>query len=256
MSARWLAPRGKRRGPSRAETADTRPRPSGGVFPTKGRRMQPRKALWTSLALSLALVSGSSLGFPSVSAAGTPVDERYVLIHAAQEKAAREDAAEAAGAQAQVAPEAAPAAPPLRAAEIDERYAVLHRADDLDVATTGSIGARNLGGFRAKVDAGTIWVRESAPTRCLPGDLRQVVAEVAERFGEVRIMSTHRTPRHNRRVGGARGSLHLDCRAIDFRVAGSARAVMSFLRENPAVGGLKRYRNGIIHIDNGERRSW
>jgi uncharacterized protein YcbK (DUF882 family) len=31
---------------------------------------------------------------------------------------------------------------------------------------------------------------------------------------------------------------------------------MAYLRASPQVGGLKIYRNGIIHIDNGERRSW
>jgi hypothetical protein len=31
---------------------------------------------------------------------------------------------------------------------------------------------------------------------------------------------------------------------------------MAYLRSRPEVGGLKVYRNGIIHIDNGERRRW
>jgi hypothetical protein len=31
---------------------------------------------------------------------------------------------------------------------------------------------------------------------------------------------------------------------------------MAFLRARPDVGGLKVYRNGIIHIDNGSRRTW
>ena len=31
---------------------------------------------------------------------------------------------------------------------------------------------------------------------------------------------------------------------------------MAYLRSRPEVGGLKMYRTGIIHIDNGERRTW
>lgn len=150
----------------------------------------------------------------------------------------------------------------LKPPEAYEEDAAAAAAAAPDVDVTGSIPTslqsalpRSLDGFRAHVEAGAIRVRESAPTRCLPGDLTRVVAEVAERFGEVRIMSTHRSAGHNRRAGGASRSMHLDCRAIDFRVAGG-RGVMAFLRDHPDVGGLKMYRSGLIHIDNGERRSW
>ncbi|MFN3686791.1 YcbK family protein [Salinarimonas sp.] len=174
--------------------------------------------------------------------------------------AAAPAAAPAPAAASAPAPAAAEAAPPPIPGDVDQRFALMRDAAELDVETTGSIGAAaaapTLTGFRAKVDAGTIWVRDSAPTRCLPGDLRGGVAEIATHFGEVRIMSTHRSPGHNRRAGGARRSLHLECRAIDFRVASRAGEVMAFLRDHPAVGGLKRYRNGIIHIDNGEPRRW
>lgn len=219
------------------------------------------------LALTLAFPA-SFLAFPTP--AGAEIDQRYAIFHADAEEAREETAPTEAPTAAAPAPSPAPspaaapaaqaAAPPPIPGEVDQRFALMRDAAELDVETTGSIGAAaaapTLGGFRAKVDAGTIWVRDSAPTRCLPGDLRRVVAEVATHFGEVRIMSTHRSPAHNRRAGGARRSLHLECRAIDFRVASRAGEVMAFLREHPAVGGLKRYRNGIIHIDNGEPRRW
>ncbi|MGP9820532.1 YcbK family protein [Salinarimonas sp. NSM] len=149
----------------------------------------------------------------------------------------------------------APAAPATGDGGLTNVYATLKPGQDLDVETTGSI-ARAQPAFATQVERGAIWVRARTPTQCLPGDLTRVVAEVAERFGEVRIMSTHRTRGHNRRAGGAPRSMHLACRAVDFRVAGSSRAVMAYLRDHPAVGGLKRYRSGLIHIDNGDRRSW
>ncbi|MCC5978235.1 MAG: DUF882 domain-containing protein [Salinarimonas sp.] len=123
-------------------------------------------------------------------------------------------------------------------------------------ALFGGGGGRNLSGFRQYVNAGAIVVRESAPTECLPGDLKGVLAEVAEEFGPVSVQSTHRSQQRNRRAGGAPQSLHLDCRAIDFRVDARGREVMAFLRDHSDVGGLKMYRNGIIHIDNGARRTW
>jgi len=126
-----------------------------------------------------------------------------------------------------------------------------------DPGTTGSLpNARTLSGFSSLVSRGTITLRASAPTNCVPGDLREVVASVAAKFGPVSVESTHRSRGRNWRAGGARQSLHLSCRAIDFRVRARTRGVMAYLRAHPQVGGLKMYRNGIIHIDNGQRRSW
>lgn len=148
---------------------------------------------------------------------------------------------------------------PLPSAE----YASLPSNDRVsDPAATGSLpstsrlGARSLSGFHNHIAKGTIALRETTPTSCLPGDLRQVIADVAARFGPVSIQSTHRSTSRNRRVGGARHSLHLSCRAVDFRIRTQTRSVMAYLHSRPEVGGLKIYRNGIIHIDNGSRRSW
>lgn len=140
------------------------------------------------------------------------------------------------------------------------QYASLPSTDRAkDPSATGSLpeaARRNLTGFYAHVQQGSITLRASAPTNCLPGDLREVVATVAAKFGPVSVESTHRSSGRNWRAGGARQSLHLSCRAIDFRVRTRVRGVMAYLRSHPEVGGLKVYRNGIIHIDNGTRRSW
>ncbi len=147
-------------------------------------------------------------------------------------------------------------------------YASLPSNDKInETSTTGSLpnsnqlnsnqlGAKTLSGFASLVAQGSITIRASAPTNCLPGDLREVVADVASKFGPVSVESTHRSSSRNWRAGGARKSLHLSCRAIDFRVRTRTRGVMAYLRDRAEVGGLKIYRNGIIHIDNGSRRSW
>ncbi len=141
------------------------------------------------------------------------------------------------------------------------RYASLP-ADGAESIETGSLpdaartGARTFSGFAAAVERGSILLRDSTPTRCLPGSLTAVLADLSARFGTVSVQSTHRSSGHNRRAGGARQSLHLSCRAIDFRIKSRAQGVMAYLRSRPEVGGLKVYRNGIIHIDNGQRRTW
>jgi uncharacterized protein YcbK (DUF882 family) len=95
-----------------------------------------------------------------------------------------------------------------------------------------------------------------APANCVPGSLKSVLNQVAARFGPITVNSTARSRAKNRKVGGRSKSYHLGCRAVDFRVHGSNKGVMRFLAANGKVGGLKRYRSGFYHIDNGPRRSW
>jgi Uncharacterized protein conserved in bacteria len=132
------------------------------------------------------------------------------------------------------------------------------RMKDADVTgslpRTGADPAAPL--FSGSVANGRIVLRKGAPTGCLPAALREVVADLSVRFGTVSIESTHRSAGRNRRAGGAGHSLHLACRAMDLRIHNRQRGVMAYLRSRPEIGGLKIYRNGIIHIDNGSRRSW
>lgn len=99
-------------------------------------------------------------------------------------------------------------------------------------------------------------IRWLASAGCLASSLRSVLEQVAANFGPLRVNSTCRSRRHNARVGGARHSYHLSGHAVDFRISGSARGVVAFLRRNGAVGGLKHYGHGLFHIDTGPRRSW
>jgi hypothetical protein len=229
-------------------------------------------------ALVLAALLLATPGLAQEVAAQDGLANVYATIKPPEDAEAADEAADAAddAAAAEPAEVQAPAPMPSGDGGLANVYATLKPAErleedleeggsasqarrEIDVDTTGALPAslpRTLGGFAAKVEAGAIWVRASAPTRCLPGDLTKVVSQVAERFGAVRIMSTHRTKRHNRRAGGAARSMHLSCRAIDFRVAARGRDVMAYLRDHPAVGGLKMYRSGLIHIDDGEPRSW
>lgn len=94
------------------------------------------------------------------------------------------------------------------------------------------------------------------PERCLPKDLLAVIYDVADTFGAVKMVSTHRSLPHNLRVGGAPRSFHLECRAIDFVVAGRTSGLESYLRSRAEIGGLKRYPLGFFHIDNGPVRTW
>ena len=95
-------------------------------------------------------------------------------------------------------------------------------------------------------------IRWVANANCLAPSLRGAIAHVAANFGSVRVSSTCRSHKHNRRVGGARKSYHLSGSAADFRIFGNVRATYAYLRS--AVGGLKHYGGGLFHIDTGPRR--
>ncbi len=94
------------------------------------------------------------------------------------------------------------------------------------------------------------------PWDCVPGRLKAVLGQVARKYGRVTINSTHRSRVYNRKIGGKRGSYHLKCQAVDFRVHGSTKGLTGFLARHDLVGGYKRYSSGFYHIDTGPKRTW
>jgi uncharacterized protein YcbK (DUF882 family) len=99
-------------------------------------------------------------------------------------------------------------------------------------------------------------VHYNAPSKCVPAKLKAVLQNVAAKFGPVTVSSTVRSKGRNRKVGGRKGSYHLKCAAVDFRVHGRTKGLLSYLAGQKAVGGYKRYKTGFYHIDSGPRRTW
>jgi hypothetical protein len=112
----------------------------------------------------------------------------------------------------------------------------------------------SLPGFNLFGGGGT--VRYNGPSWCLPWRLKRVLRQVARKYGDVTVHSTYRSWWHNRKVGGARRSMHRRCKAADFTVNGNMRAAYRFVARHPSVGGYKRYASGHIHIDTGAKRTW
>jgi uncharacterized protein YcbK (DUF882 family) len=108
----------------------------------------------------------------------------------------------------------------------------------------------------AALPRGTARIDYRAPSKCIPASLRAVLAKVSAKYGPITVNSTYRAPSKNRQVGGRGKSMHLSCRAVDFRVYGSTRGLMEFLLTQGSVGGYNRYPSGFFHIDNGPRRTW
>lgn len=71
------------------------------------------------------------------------------------------------------------------------------------------------------------------------------------------ITSGYRSPAHNRKVHGAKHSLHMSCSAADIKVSGVHKSELArFVRALPNRGGVGTYHNQIVHVDVGSRRDW
>ena len=104
-----------------------------------------------------------------------------------------------------------------------------------------------------------ISARVSGSTRGLHPRLSRLISIVRRHYGRsVIITSGCRSYRHNRRVGGARRSMHLHCMAADFKVAGVSKgALRRYVSTLPGRGGVGTYcGRSIVHLDVGPRRSW
>lgn len=97
---------------------------------------------------------------------------------------------------------------------------------------------------------GAVKTNAAASTECLPSELRAVLADVAARFGEVTVVSTHELNTANHSPGSTRERLHHDCRAVDIRPDRSRiDEIKAYLRSRREVGGVESYRNGVVHMD-------
>ena len=71
------------------------------------------------------------------------------------------------------------------------------------------------------------------------------------------ITSAYRSPAHNRKVGGAKGSMHLQAKAFDVQMHNRDPAKFYALAQAVGFTGFGFYeKSGFIHIDTGPARSW
>ncbi|MCF6199345.1 MAG: D-Ala-D-Ala carboxypeptidase family metallohydrolase [Hyphomicrobiaceae bacterium] len=101
--------------------------------------------------------------------------------------------------------------------------------------------------------------RRQAKIGCLPKELRMLLNTVAWHYGKhVHIQSGYRSKHYNRRVGGAKRSYHVACKAVDIQVKGVNKYRLArYLKSLPGRGGVGTYcNNSTVHIDVGPKRQW
>lgn len=65
-------------------------------------------------------------------------------------------------------------------------------------------------------------------TKCLPGELKNALAQVSKRFGKVQVISGYR--KASIIAGTRKRSKHASCRAVDFHVKGDRKGAIRWLR--------------------------
>ena len=129
--------------------------------------------------------------------------------------------------------------------------------DDLDanagtqVAALGSFGRLSPNGLRVQ--------HAKVQVACLKPKVIRLLKIVERRYGSKPIITSgYRSPKRNRRAGGARNSQHIFCKAVDIQVEGVSKwELAKYLRTLPGRGGVGTYcRTKSVHLDIGSKRDW
>ncbi len=114
-------------------------------------------------------------------------------------------------------------------------------------------------GWPRVVYAGLVAKHSRVSVKCFKPRLIKLIRQVERHYGKKPVITSgYRSPAHNRRVRGARRSLHMSCSAADIQVPGVGKASLArYLRSLPGRGGVGLYcRSGPVHIDIGPKRQW
>ncbi len=135
---------------------------------------------------------------------------------------------------------------------IKNEAAIAEKPDNTtQVASLGSLGRLSPNGLRVQ--------HSKVQVACLKPGVLRILKQVERRYGKKPIITSgYRSPKGNRRAGGARNSQHIFCKAVDIQVEGVSKwNLAKYLRTLPGRGGVGTYcRTKSVHFDIGSKRDW
>ena len=72
----------------------------------------------------------------------------------------------------------------------------------------------------------------------------------------IKVTSGYRCPTHNKNIGGAAQSRHMQGQAADLLVSGMTPAAVAQVAARVGAGGIGIYKSGFTHVDIGPERRW
>lgn len=95
--------------------------------------------------------------------------------------------------------------------------------------------------------------RDGSDKILIAGELVTALQKIREHFNKpIIITSAYRTEGHNKKVGGARQSRHLNGTAADIKVSGADPLTVALYAQSLNIGGIGLYSyqsGGFVHID-------
>jgi uncharacterized protein YcbK (DUF882 family) len=132
---------------------------------------------------------------------------------------------------------------------------------DIDISETddGPVLLASAGGLARLAPNGLKVQRESVDVACLKPQLVRMLKQIEAHYGRsIVVTSGYRSPGHNRRVRGAKNSLHMYCAAADIEIDGVGKwELAKFARSMSGRGGVGTYcHTEAVHVDIGPNRDW
>lgn len=132
--------------------------------------------------------------------------------------------------------------------------------DDDDVEAAGApVILASAAGLARLAPNGLKVQRESVDVACLKPQLVGILKTLERKYGRsVIVTSGYRSPPYNRKVNGAKASLHMSCAAADIQIPGISKwELANFARSMTGRGGVGTYcHTESVHVDIGPRRDW